>query len=332
LRTREFGNSGLKTSVIGFGGWPMGKGQYGELDDQKATAAAKAAFDAGVNLFDTAAVYGWGYGEELMGRSIKGFRNKIVLVTKGGRRWEQGNTDRTRATVSDSSPEYLNQGIEDSLRRLQTDYIDLYLIHWPDPTRPYSVPMGVLERAKKAGKIRHYGVSNFTVAMLEESLKHGRPACNQVGYHIFDRRPEAATFPFVQKNKVGVMAYGSMAHGLLTGAWTPGQKFGEDDWRRNGKNFGLTTWAPENLPANLAIVEKLKAMAKRHGKTLPQLAIAWVLSHPAVTVALCGAKEPKEILDDIGGDWVIPQAVRDEINRLVVAEGAGLGKVGDPGP
>jgi aryl-alcohol dehydrogenase-like predicted oxidoreductase len=175
-------------------------------------------------------------------------------------------------------------------------------------------------------------VSNFTVDMLSDCLKHGRPACNQVGYHIFDRRPEAGTFPFVMDNQIGVMAYGSMAHGLLTGAWKAGQTFGDDDWRRNGKNFGLTTWAPENLPRNLAIVDRLKGVAKAHGKTLPQLAIAWVLSHPAVTVALCGAKAPKEILEDVGGDWVIPQAVREEVNRMVLAEGAGVGKVGDPGP
>ena len=155
MRTREFGKSGLKTSVIGFGGWPMGRGQYGAFDDDQAIAAARAAHNGGVTLFDTAAVYGWGYGETLLGRAIKSFRKDIVLVTKGGRRWIKDNPDRTKATVSDSSPEYLNEGIDESLQRLGTDYIDLYLIHWPDLTRPYETPMRVLEAAKKAGKIRH---------------------------------------------------------------------------------------------------------------------------------------------------------------------------------
>lgn len=332
MRTREFGKSGLTTSVIGFGGWPMGRGQYGSFDDDQAIAAARIAFDSGVTLFDTAAVYGWGYGEELLGKAIKDFRKRIVLVTKGGRKWLEGNADRTRATVSDSSPEYLNQGIEESLRRLQTDYIDLYLIHWPDPTRPYSVPMQVLEEARRQGKIRYYGVSNFNAEMMADCLEHGRIACNQVGYHAFDRRPEAKIFPFVRKNNVGIMAYGSMAHGLLSGTWTANHKFGDDDWRRGGKNFGLATWAPENLPRNVAVVEKLKKIAADNNKTLPQLAIAWALGHPAVTVALCGAKKPEEIKENLGGDWEMPVALREQINTLVLAEGSGVGKVGDPGP
>ncbi|MSQ07756.1 MAG: aldo/keto reductase [Dehalococcoidia bacterium] len=332
MRTREFGKSGLQTSVIGFGGWPMGRGQYGAFDDQQAIAAAQAAYDGGVTLFDGAAVYGWGYGEELLGKAIKPFRKNIVLVTKGGRRWLKDNPDRTRAAVSDSSPEYLNEGIDESLKRLDVEYIDLFLIHWPDPSRPYEVPMRALEAAKKSGKIRHYGVSNFHTDMLAECLKHGHPVCDQVGYHMFDRRPEAGTFPFVQKNGMGIMAYGSMAHGLLAGAWKPGHTFSEDDWRRNGKNFGLTIWAPENLPANLAVVDQLKKIASDHKKTMAQLAVAWVLADPAVTVALCGAKRPAEIKEDLGGDWVMSGSLRDEINKLVLSEGKGNGKVGDPGP
>lgn len=310
----------------------MGRGQYGAFDDQQAMAAACFAYENGVTLFDTAAVYGWGYGEELLGRAIKPFRRDVVLVTKGGRKWIQNNADRTRATVSDSSPEYLNQGIDESLARLGTDYIDLYLVHWPDTTRPYEVPMRVLEDAKRAGKIRHYGVSNFHADMLAECRKHGSPVCDQVGYHIFDRRPEARIFPFIQANGMGVMAYGSMAHGLLTGAWKAGHTFGEDDWRRNGKNFGLETWAPQNLPKNLAVVEKLKELAATQNKTMPQLAIAWVLGHPAVTVALCGAVTTEQMRENLGGDWVLPVTVRNEIDRLVMTEGAGVGKAGDPGP
>jgi aryl-alcohol dehydrogenase-like predicted oxidoreductase len=256
-----------------------------------------------VTLFDSAAVYGWGYGEELLGKAVKPFRKEIVLVTKGGRRWVKGNPDRAQATVSDSSPEYINEGIEEGLRRRGVDYIDLYLVHWPDPTRPCEVPVKTQEAAKKAGKIRQYVVSNSHVEMLTECLKHGRPVCDQVGYHAFDRRPEAHMFPFVQKNGMGVMAYGSLVHGLLTGAWQTGQTFAEDDWRCTGKNFGLATWVPENLPGNLAVVERLRKMAADCRRTVAQLAIAWILGNPAVTVALCGAKTPGEIREDLGGDW-----------------------------
>ncbi|MDA1258834.1 MAG: aldo/keto reductase, partial [Chloroflexi bacterium] len=224
MRTRKFGDSGLETSAIGFGGWPMGRGQYGDLDDDEAIAAVQAAFDGGITLYDTAAVYGWGYGETLMGRAIKPLkREDIVLVTKGAREWDASSSDRSAATVADSDPDKLRASIDASLKRLQTDYIDVFLIHWPDKTRPFSDPMEVLEEAKKAGKIRHTGVSNFSVAMMEECLQTSPIITEQIGYHIFDRRPEQDVMPFVESHGMGIMAYGSMAHGLLTGSWSPDQ-------------------------------------------------------------------------------------------------------------
>ena len=329
MRTRKFGDSGLETSVIGFGGWPMGRGQYGDLDDDEAIAAVQAAFDGGITLFDTAAVYGWGYGEELMGRAIKPLkREDIVLVTKGAREWKADSADNRTATVADSDPDLLRASIDASLKRLGTDYIDLFLIHWPDKTRPFSDPMEVLEEAKRAGKIRHTGVSNFSVPMMEESLQTSPIITDQIGYHIFDRRPEADVMPFVRSQGMGVMAYGSMAHGLLTGSWSADQSFGDDDWRKNGANFGINNWGPDNLAANVAAVEKLKGIAADHGKTIAQLAIAWVLDNPAVSVALAGAKKPAEIIEDLGGDWDLPAGVKKEIDELVLAEGSGVGLSG----
>lgn len=329
MRTRKFGDSGLETSVIGFGGWPMGRGQYGDLDDDEAIAAVQAAFDGGITLFDTAAVYGWGYGEELMGRAIKPLkREDIVLVTKGAREWKADSADNRTATVADSDPDLLRASIDASLKRLGTDYIDLFLIHWPDKTRPFSDPMEVLEEAKRAGKIRHTGVSNFSVPMMEESLQTSPIITDQIGYHIFDRRPEADVMPFVRSHGMGVMAYGSMAHGLLTGSWSADQSFGDDDWRKNGANFGINNWGPDNLAANVAAVEKLKGIAADHGKTIAQLAIAWVLDNPAVSVALAGAKKPAEIIEDLGGDWDLPAGVKKEIDELVLAEGSGVGLSG----
>ena len=323
-----FGNSGLETSVIGYGGWPMGRGMYGDFDDDEAIAAAQVSYDNGVTLFDTAAVYGWGYGETLMGKALKDIRQDVILVTKGAREWVRDNPDRRSATVSDSDPVRLRASIDESLKRLQTDYIDLFLIHWPDKDRPFSVPMEVLEEAKKAGKIRHSGVSNFSAAMMAECRETSPIVTNQVGYHIFDRRPEAEVMPFVRENGMGVMAYGSLSHGLLTGTWGADKTFGDDDWRKGGANFGISSWGPENLAANVAVVEKLKVIAADHGKTIPQLAIAWVLANESVSVALAGSVTPAEATENIGGDWDMSADIKSAIDDLVLSEGSGVGTSG----
>ena len=328
MRKRMFGNSGLETSVVGYGGWPMGRGMYGDFDDDEAIAAARTSYENGVTLFDTAAVYGWGYGEILMGKALKGIRENVVLVTKGAREWVRDNPDRRSATVSDSDPKRLLASIDESLKRLQTDYIDLFLIHWPDHKRAFSEPMEALEKAKAAGKIRNTGVSNFSVEMMSESRETSPIITNQIGYHIFDRRPEAEVMPFVKENGMGIMAYGSLSHGLLTGTWNADKTFSDDDWRRAGDNFGINSWGPDNLAANVAVVEKLKVIALDHGKTIPQLAIAWVLANEAVSVALAGSVTPTEATDNIGGDWDMPVDLKNEIDSLVLSEGSGVGLPG----
>ena len=328
MRKRMFGNSGLETSVIGYGGWPMGRGMYGDFDDDEAIRAARASYEEGVTLFDTAAVYGWGYGENLMGKALKGIRENVVLVTKGAREWVRDNPDRRSATVSDSDPKRLLASIDESLKRLQTDYIDLFLIHWPDHNRAFSEPMDALEKAKAAGKIRYTGVSNFSVEMMAESRDSSPIVTNQIGYHIFDRRPEAEVMPFVKENGMGIMAYGSLSHGLLTGTWDADKTFSEDDWRRGGANFGINSWGPENLAANVAVVEKLKVIAADHGKTIPQLAIAWVLANETVSVALAGSRTPGKATENIGGDWEMSPELKKEIDDLVISEGSGVGMPG----
>ena len=328
MRKRMFGNSGLETSVIGYGGWPMGRGMYGDFDDDEAIRAARASYEEGVTLFDTAAVYGWGYGENLMGKALKGIRENVVLVTKGAREWVRDNPDRRSATVSDSDPKRLLTSIDESLKRLQTDYIDLFLIHWPDHNRAFSEPMDALEKAKAAGKIRYTGVSNFSVEMMAESRDSSPIVTNQIGYHIFDRRPEAEVMPFVKDNGMGIMAYGSLSHGLLTGTWDADKTFSEDDWRRGGANFGINSWGPENLAANVAVVEKLIVIAADHVKTIPQLAIAWVLANDTVSVALAGSVTPGQATDNIGGDWEMSPQLKNEIDDLVISEGSGVGMPG----
>ena len=188
--------------------------------------------------------------------------------------------------------------------------------------------MEALEKAKAAGKIRHTGVSNFSVEMMSESRETSPIITNQIGYHIFDRRPEAEVMPFVKENGMGIMAYGSLSHGLLTGTWNADKTFSDDDWRRGGANFGINSWGPDNLAANVAVVEKLKVIASDHGKTIPQLAIAWVLANEAVSVALAGSVTPTEATDNIGGDWDIPVDLKKEIDSLILSEGAGIGLPG----
>jgi len=319
MRTRTFGSSNLETSVIGFGCHPLGRGQYGALDDDEAIAAVHAARDAGVTLYDTAAVYGWGYSEKLLGRALKGWRENVVVVTKGGRRWEPGITDRRVGPRSDSSRQFIEQGIEESLRNLQTDYIDLYLIHWPDPARSFEEPMETLLRAQEAGKIRHAGVSNFSVEQMAESLKTMPLVASQIGYHIFDRRCENNILPFAKEHGMGVMVYGPLAHGLLTGTFTKDTEFADDDWRKSREAFGLPLYEGEHFERNLRIVDRLKAIAADNGKTVAQLAIAWVLSNPAITVALCGARKPAEIIENVEGDWDLPLDVRQAIEEAARA-------------
>ena len=211
--------------------------------------------------------------------------------------------------------------LEGSLKRLQTDYIDLCLIHWPDESRPFSEPMEVFSKWKEEGKIRYGGVSNFSVAQMEESLKTFPIICNQVGYNLFDRRPEDKMVPFCREHGLGIMAYGSLSFGLLTGTMTADTKFEEDDWRRNLQAFGLPIFEGEHFIRNLEIVERLKKIAASQGKSIAQLAVAWVLSNPTVAVALTGARKPSEIEENVvAGDWNLTDEVKTEI-ETAFAEG-----------
>jgi aryl-alcohol dehydrogenase-like predicted oxidoreductase len=314
VQYRKFGKSDLEVSVIGLGGWPMGKGHYGHFEENEVIEGVHRALDLGVTLFDTAQVYGWGAGEELLGRALKGNRHECVIVTKSGLRWDPDNP--SERPDRDSSKEFLNEMLEGSLKRLQTDYIDLFLVHWPDESRSFSEPMEVFARWREEGKIRYGGVSNFSVAQMEESLETFPIVCNQAGYNLFDRRPEEEIFPFCREHGMGIMAYGSLSYGLLTGTMTPDTKFAEDDWRRRLQAFGLPIFEGEHFLRNLEIVERLKGIAASHGKTVAQMAAAWVLSNPIVTVALTGVRKPSEIEENVvAAEWSLSDETRAEIEE-----------------
>ena len=314
MRYKKFGNSDLKTSVVGFGGWPMGRGHYGSFDDDEVVRAVHASIDLGVTLFDTAAVYGWGEGEKLLGRALEGKREDVVIVSKAGIPWDEEGGGRRR----DSSRESLEKSLNESLTRLQTDYLDLFLIHWPDESRPMSVPMEAFADFQKQGKIRYGGVSNFSPQQMSDCLDVFSIITNQVGYHLFDQRPEPEIIPFCADNGMGIMAYGSLAHGLLTGTMTPETTFEEDDWRRSLMAFGQPIFKGQNFLDNLKKVDILKEMAADKGFSVAQLALAWVASEPTVSVALVGARKPEEIQENVAAaDWELSPSERAEIKAVV---------------
>ncbi len=307
MEYRKMGNSDFTTSALGFGCWEMG-GTYGTFDERETTAAIHQAIDLGITLFDTARFYGFttleaesdpaspthaGQSEELLGRALGAKRKDVLLVTKGGLPTRAG-----QLKGRDSRYQSIIDDCEASLRALGTDYIDLYLIHWPDTVTPLAEPMRALNDLIAAGKVRYIGVSNFTAAQLRESQALAPIITNQVGYNLFDRRWEHEMFATARELGIGIMAYGPLAHGLLTGTFTADTTFLESDWRSRGVIFGQALFKGENFQQNIRVVERLKALAAQKGIGLPRLALAWVLSQPAVSVALTGARNPAEITDN----------------------------------
>jgi aryl-alcohol dehydrogenase-like predicted oxidoreductase len=248
----------------------------------------RRALDLGINFFDTAQAYGFGTSEQIVGKAlepeIKNRREEVILATKGGLRVEGGQMLR------DSSPEWLRQGVEESLRYLGTDYIDLYQIHWPDLETPFEETAGTLDELVKEGKIRYLGVSNFGVDEMAEFEKWRKIDGLQPPYHLFRRDIEEEILPYCQEHGIGVLVYGPMAHGLLSGNMTPDQGFSEDDWRSQSDLF-----QGENFQRNLEVVEELKRFVSSANHTVAQLAVAWTLANPAVDVAIVGARRPDHI-------------------------------------
>ena len=317
MRYKKFGNSDLETSAIGFGGWPMGSGHYGSFDEQQVIRAIHRSIELGVTLFDTAAIYGWGEGEKLLGRAIAGRRDEIVLVSKGGLVWDQPGLDG-KVRPRDSSKETLAKGLDESLSRLGVDHLDLLLIHWPDEERPMSEPMEAFAEFQKQGKIRYGGVSNHSPQQMAECLEVFPIITNQVGYHLFDLRTEPEIIPFCRDNGIGIMAYGSLAHGLLTGTMTPDTTFEDDDWRRGLTAFGQPLFQGQHFLDNLKKVDTLKEMAADRSFSVAQLALAWVASEPTVSTALVGTRRPDEMEENAAaGDWQMSPEEREEIRSVM---------------
>lgn len=313
MEQRQFGNTDLTASAVGFGTWEMSTTMYGHIDMGEAARAVNAAIDRGITLFDTAEVYGPYHSEELLADALGARRNEIVLVTKVGFQYD----DRPAVVGINATREHIIERTEGCLRRLKTDVIDLMLIHWPDHDTPIEETMEGLERLKQDGKIRHYGVSNFNIDMMQECEQYGHIAANQVGYHMFDRRMEHRVLPWCLANGVGYMAYGSLGFGLLTGAFTPDTQFDEGDWRRNGTAFELPLFERDQFLKEIEVTRRLGELADGYGKSVAQLAIAWVLDHPAVSCALVGMRNEQELEENVAAtDWKLTDEIRNGINQI----------------
>ncbi len=287
MRYTRFGQTDLEVSRVCFGTWQVG-GDWGSVEESDLQAAVRRALDLGINFFDTAQAYGFGASEQLLGKAlepeIKNRRDEVVLATKGGLRMEGDQLLR------DSSPEWLRQGVEDSLRFLGTDYIDLYQVHWPDLDTPFEETAGTLNALVQEGKIRYVGVSNFDAQQMAELEQFRKIDGLQPPYHLFRRDIEEEILPYCVEHGIGVLVYGPMAHGLLSGKMTPDQELPEDDWRASSDLF-----RGENFHKNLETVEELKRFAEERGHTVAQLAVAWTLANPAVDAAIVGARRPDHI-------------------------------------
>jgi aryl-alcohol dehydrogenase-like predicted oxidoreductase len=277
----ELGRSGLRVSRICFGTWQFG-GDWGAVERDAAKAAVRAALDHGVTFFDTAQAYGFGASEallaEALGDDIR--RDDVVVATKGGLRPDGGGVER------DASPEFLREGVEQSLRHLGVEAIDLYQVHWPDPNTPFEATGAALRQLQDEGKIRHVGVSNFSPEQMEELSRTVQVETDQPPFNLFNRGIERDLLPWCHANDVGVMVYGPLSHGLLSGQFDA-SSLAEDDWRRGHEPF-----EGEALERNMQAVERLAEFAEARGHTLPQLAVAWVLHQPGVHVAIAGARRP----------------------------------------
>ena len=286
----KLGRSELEVSPIAFGTWQLG-GDWGATDEQAAIAAMGRAADLGINFFDTAQAYGFGASESLLARALKGRpREQFVIATKGGLRPMAGG-----GIERDASPDWIRRGVDASLQALGTDYIDLYQVHWPDPKVPFAETAGALADLKAAGKVRHVGVSNFDARQMDDFSKTLLVETLQPVYHLFRRDIEQSVLPYTKAENVGVLVYGPLAHGLLSGALTPESHFAADDWRSKSDVF-----RGEAYLRNLRIVSALERFAKLElGTSVSRLAVAWVLANPAVHVAIVGTRNSKHIEDAI---------------------------------
>ncbi|HVU95899.1 MAG TPA: aldo/keto reductase [Puia sp.] len=304
MEYRQLGESGVSASVITFGAWAIGGWMWGGSERSDAVAAIRASYDEGVTSIDTAAVYGQGLSEEIVGEALQGIpRDRVQVMTKFGMRWDlargdfafksQDNAGRPLDIYKYGGRESIIKECEDSLRRLRTDYIDVYQQHWPDVTTPIAETMEALAELQKAGKIRAAGVSNYDVAQMREAEKTIRLASDQVPYSMVRRDIEKELVPYCLEHKKAILAYSPLQRGLLSGKIRPGHRFNEGDNRGDSKYY-----QGESLNRINAFLDQLRPLAEAKGSTLAQLVIRWTIQRPGITIALVGARDAAQAVQN----------------------------------
>lgn len=319
MEYRQLGNSDLQITPVGIGAWAIGgggwEGSMGPQNERDSIPAIHAALDRGINWIDTAALYGLGHSEEVVAHAIQGRSPRPYVFTKCERVWD--SKGRIGASLKADS---IRRECETSLRRLQTDVIDLYQIHWPEPTEDIEEGWTELARLKEEGKVRYIGVSNFNVAQMSRAQKIAPITSLQPPYSMVTREIEQEILPYAKDNNIGVIVYSPMSAGLLTGAMSEERvaRFTSDDWRRNLPNFQEPL-----LSRNLRLVEFLRTVGKRHGRTPGEVAIAWTLSNPAVTGAIVGFRSPTQVSGIIGAlEFRLSRTELAEIEKALQTEAA----------
>lgn len=313
MEYRKLGDSDLEVSVIGFGAWGIGGAPFWSTEgDATSSRSILKSYELGINFFDTAPVYGFGRSEELIGKALKPVRDKVILATKCGLRWEK---EQVGAIKKNAARQSIFEEIELSLKRLQTDRIDLYQVHWPDVNTTQEETMSALLELQKQGKIRWIGVSNYSVDQMRECLKTGKIISLQPEYSLLNRSIEKETVPFCIDKRIGIIVYSPLASGVLTGKYSANTQF--KDWRSKGI---IGAFTGEGFKRNIAKVDQLKEVAKVVGKTCAQLAINWVLRQPGVATALVGVKNPKQMEDNLKAiGWDLEPQHKEQIEKIFSA-------------
>jgi len=298
----------LRASRVALGTWAMGGWMWGGTDERQSVDTIRAALEQGVNLIDTAPVYGFGVSEEIVGKALgtAELRSHAIISTKVGLEWSNGRVYRnaTRARIM--------QEIDDSLRRLRTDHIDIYQVHWPDPLVPIEETAAAMHRLLQQGKIRAIGVSNFSVAQMEQFRRVAPLHVLQPPYNLLERGIEADILPYCRDHGIATFGYGALCRGLLSGRMRPDTVFAGDDLRRGDPKF-----RPPRFAQYLAAVQQFDEVARRFGKGVIHLAVRWMLDQ-GVTAALWGARHPDQLqpVDAVSG-WTLDAAAKAEIDRIL---------------
>ena len=317
MQTRKLGNSDLNITAIGFGAWAIGGGgwafAWGAQDDADSVATIREAIDLGINWIDTAPVYGLGHSEEVVAKALAGVSKRPYVFTKCARVWDE------KRQIGKRLKEWsIREECEASLKRLKVDVIDLYQVHWPEPPEDVDEGWQTMMKLKQEGKIRWAGVSNFSAEQMAQVSKFGPITSLQPPYSMIRPEVEKPDLPYCLANNIGVIAYSPMASGLLTGAMTRERiaSLPADDWRKEKNRH----YQEPLLTRNLNLVELLKAIGSRYGRSPGEVAVAWVLRHPAVTGAIVGARKPGQLKELVGAaDWRLTLAEIDEIDTFLKA-------------